>query len=247
VTFAAASLAVVLAPRSAPERLLLGVHIAAGGVAILSGFIALAVAKGAPVHRRSGMVFVYAMVIMAGIGAAMAAWQGNAGSTIGGTCTLYFVLTAVTTVRPPARNARRIEMVLLAFVATFTVWSLTIAVIGLGRPNHRMFGLPLFPYVMFGTLGLLATLGDIRVIRRGPLRGAPRIARHPWRMSWALWIATSSFFWGQAKVIPKPFRIMPLLSIPVVAVLVALLYWLWRVRVRQSVRRLVIAGARQPA
>ena len=53
-------------------------------------------------------------------------------------------------------------------------------------------------------------------------------------MSFALFIAALSFFIGQAKVIPKPIRIVPLLVLPVLAVLVTMLYWMWRIRVKRS-------------
>jgi hypothetical protein len=62
-------------------------------------------------------------------------------------------------------------------------------------------------------------------------------------MCTALLIAAFSFFLGQAKVIPKPIRIVPLLLIPPLVVLGALFYWLWRVRVRRSLRGLVRVGA----
>jgi hypothetical protein len=56
-----------------------------------------------------------------------------------------------------------------------------------------------------------------------------------------------SFFLGQAKVIPKPIRIFPLLLIPPLLVLGALLYWLWRVRIKRSLRGLVRVGAAEAA
>ena len=49
-------------------------------------------------------------------------------------------------------------------------------------------------------------------------------------LSFALLLAAFSFFIGQAKVIPQPYRIMPLLLIPPLTVLAALFYWLWRMR-----------------
>ena len=110
--------------------------------------------------------------------------------------------------------------------------------------GRRADGLPAFPFFMFGTVGLLAGVGDVRMIRSGGVRGASRLVRHLWRMSWALWIAASSFFLGQAKVIPKPVRIPALLALPVLAVVATMLYWLWRVRFRRTLRG--IAGVRAP-
>jgi NTP pyrophosphatase (non-canonical NTP hydrolase) len=55
-------------------------------------------------------------------------------------------------------------------------------------------------------------------------------------MSFALFIAALSFFIGQAKVIPEPIRIGPLLTLSLVAVLATMLCWLWRVRVRRTLQ-----------
>jgi hypothetical protein len=55
-----------------------------------------------------------------------------------------------------------------------------------------------------------------------------------------------SFFIGQQDVIPKAIRIPALLATPVVIVLVTMLYWLWRVRIRRSLRGMVVARAPEP-
>ena len=99
--------------------------------------------------------------------------------------------------------------------------------------------MPAFPFFLFAFVGLVGATGDFRVLRSGALRGTARLARHLWRMTFALFIAAMSFFIGQAKVIPKPIRIPALLAIPVLAVLVTMLYWLWRVRFRRSFRGIV--------
>jgi hypothetical protein len=108
-------------------------------------------------------------------------------------------------------------------------------------------GMPAFPFILFGVAASLAGIGDLRVMRSGPLRGARRLARHLWRMSFALFIAALSFFIGQAKVIPKPVRIAPLLATPVLLVIVTMFYWLWRVRIRQSLRGLTRVTTAEPA
>jgi hypothetical protein len=77
--------------------------------------------------------------------------------------------------------------------------------------------MPTFPFVMFGVAGLLASIGDVRVLRSGVRTGAFRIARHLWRMSFALFVAAISFFIGQSQVFPKPIRILPVLALPVLA------------------------------
>jgi hypothetical protein len=76
-------------------------------------------------------------------------------------------------------------------------------------------------------------------------------------MSFAFFIAALSFFIGQAKVIPRPVRIAPLLATPVriapllatpvLLVIVTMFYWLWRVRIRQSLRGLTRVTTAEPA
>ena len=55
-------------------------------------------------------------------------------------------------------------------------------------------------------------------------------------MCFALFIAAASFFLGQADEFPELLRIPALLALPVLAVLLAMLYWLWRVRIRRTYR-----------
>ena len=213
-------------------------HVLAGSVALVAGFVALFAAKGATTHRRAGMVFVLSMLAMALLGATLSALAGGEGSVIAGVMTAYLVVTALATVRTPAGWSRRLDVGLMLLAGFVALGSLALGVLAAtSLTGRRPDGLPPFPFFMFGTVGLLAALGDARMLRAGPPAGTARLVRHLWRMCWALWIAASSFFWGQAKVIPEPLRNMALLSIPPLTVLVALLYWLWRVRFRQSPRR----------
>jgi hypothetical protein len=218
------------------------VHTVPGAVALVSGFIALYTAKGAPVHRKSGTVFVYGMLAMASTGAVMAALGGGEGSVIAGVMTCYLVITGLTTVLRPTAWTSRMHVALLMLALSVGLTSVTLGFETAMSATGKRDGLPPFPFFMFGIVGLLGGIGDVRMLRAGGIRGTSRIARHLWRMTWGLWIATSSFFLGQAKVIPEPIRIPALLAVPVIAVLVTLLYWLWRVRVRKSFRGMVGVG-----
>ncbi len=62
----------------------LAVHIARGALALVTGFAALAAAKGERLHRRAGVAFVAAMLVMGLSGAGVAAAPGEDGSVIGG-------------------------------------------------------------------------------------------------------------------------------------------------------------------
>jgi hypothetical protein len=226
-------------------RMLFVVHIVAGSLGLLTGYLALYAAKGEGLHRKSGMFFVYAMLTMCAGGLVLAITRNNAWTLVNSSAALmtaYLVVTSLLTVRPPsAAEARPLQvgatLVAIAVGATDLGFGVGAAANG-GSWN----GVPAFPFFLFGTVGVLGTAGDLRVLRSGALQGARRLTRHLWRMSFALFIAAMSFFFGQAKVIPKPIRIPALLAVPVLAVLVTLLYWLWRVRVRRTLRGIVVRG-----
>ncbi len=59
------------------------VHVVAGGLALVFGFVALSAARGAKLHRKSGMLFVYAVLTMASIGTALAALKSQSENVIG--------------------------------------------------------------------------------------------------------------------------------------------------------------------
>ncbi|MDB4873787.1 MAG: hypothetical protein JWM41_233 [Gemmatimonadetes bacterium] len=228
-----------------PATAALVVHIVAGSLGIIFGFVALSVAKGAALHRKSGMVFVYAMLTMALLGSTMAGLRGvaPAANVPIGFLTAYLVITGLLTVRPPFAGSHRLDSGLMLVALGLALTMFTVGFEVLTSPTGKYFGMPAFPFLIFGAIALMATIGDLRLIRSGGvqvIRGAPRLGRHLWRMSTALLIAAFSFFLGQAKVIPKPYRIFPLLVIPPLVVLTLLLYWMWRVRWRGSVRGVVI-------
>lgn len=83
------------------------VHIVAGSLGLISGFVALYVTKGATVHRRAGVAFVCAMLTMSLAGVTIAAVRGVAPdlNIPAGLITACLVSTGLTTVRPLHRRA----------------------------------------------------------------------------------------------------------------------------------------------
>jgi peptidoglycan/LPS O-acetylase OafA/YrhL len=146
-------------------------------------------------------------------------------SVIAGMLTFYLVITALLTVRRPARKFRWMEVGAMVFALIVGLLSITFAVQGLSAGNTN--GIAPMGFI-FGAVALLAALGDVRMLARS-IPWAQRIARHLWRMCFALWIAAASFFLGQSDEFPEALRIMPLLCTPVLLVLLLLFYWLARV------------------
>ena len=208
-------------------------HIVAGGLALLCGYVALTTAKGATLHRRSGMLFVAAMSVMALSGASMEALNSfkNPINVVAGLLTFYLVATGLRTVRRRPEASRRIDRAaaLFALIVSVLAFGAGFGLASRGRPEA-------VPSFIFGIVGMLAVAGDVRMLRAGGIQGPRRIARHLWRMCFAMWVAAASFFWGPPGRVPEAIRIPALQAVAVLVPIGAMLYWLWRVRVRRTFR-----------
>jgi uncharacterized membrane protein len=216
---------------------LLPIHIIAAGIGLISGAIALAVGKGGRLHRLSGKIFVYAIFAMCATAVVSAVVKGQAVNVMAGSMTAYLAFTAITTVRPPSPGARRRDIALMMIALVLGLVTFAGGFAAVASPSGRLFGLPSFPFFLFGILGTSGATGDFKTMRAGTLRGAPRLSRHLWRMCMALFITTASFFSIRARVaavLPAVFTTPALRALPVVLVLVTMFYWLWRVRFRRS-------------
>jgi hypothetical protein len=220
----------------------LPIHVAAGALAIIFGFTALFVKKGGNLHRRSGMLFVWAMLVM-GTTASILEFFRSAAATnvVAALMAVYFVGTALTTVRPPSRWTRVIDVAALTVAVGLALASIVGGVQGVNRPGLSPGGVPFRTIGMMSfilaTVLTLAAAGDVRIMRSGIPRGGPRLARHLWRMCFALFIAAGSFFSIRervAKILPEPFTTGRMRALPILLLFGAMFYWLWRVRRRRA-------------
>lgn len=218
-------------------RVTLLVHVVAGGLAIVSGYAALYAAKGAGLHRRAGIVFVGSMVTMGVFGAGLAAARAEPGNVIGGLLAAYLVVTALTTVRTPTAGSRQLDAGAMLAALAIGLAGIALAGEALVLGDGTLDGVPAGVFLAFAAVALLSGVSDLRVMRAGGIRGPRRLARHLWRMCLALFIAAGSFFLGQADVIPERLRVLPLLALASFLPLLAVPYWLWRVRTGRKLRR----------
>ncbi|HEX6901250.1 MAG TPA: DUF2306 domain-containing protein [Thermoanaerobaculia bacterium] len=222
-------------------QVLLPIHIAAGGLAIVLGAVALIVKKGGTTHRRSGLLFVYAMLVMGFSASIMGFLKNSINDTnvFVGFMTAYFVGTALTAVRPVSPWTRRIDAVALTGIVGLALGTIVSGVKAFNTPGPSPGGVPfrtigVMSFVL-ATVMTLAAIGDVRILRSGMPRGGRRLARHLWRMCFALFIAAGSFFSIRervAKILPEPFTSGPMRALPILLLFGAMFYWLWRVRRR---------------
>lgn len=227
--------------------MLLPIHIAAGGLAIVLGAVALTVKKGGTTHRRSGQLFICAMLVM-GATASILGFRNSPTdpNVFAGFMTAYFVGTALTTVRPASSSTRVINVVALTVAVVLALGSIVGGVRGVNTPGLSPGGVPFRTIgvmsLIIATVLTLAAAGDVRIMRSGMPRGRPRLARHLWRMCFALFIAAGSFFSIRervATILPEPFTTGPMRTLPFLLLFGAMFYWLWRLRGRRTLPVLV--------
>jgi uncharacterized membrane protein len=211
------------------------IHVIAGLLALLAGFVALFSRKGRYLHRRSGLVFVGAMLVMLTIAAVISQFfNPNRGNVMIALLTAYLIVTALLTVTRRVDQVRGVTTALAVLASVLAIRYLALGVEGMQSPTRTIDKIPFQPFFVFGAISLAASAMDVRMLVKGSIQGAQRLIRHLGRMTFALWIATASFFLGQAKVIPEPVRKFWLLAIPVLVVLLMLLYWLGRVATKKT-------------
>lgn len=233
-------------PPVIPYLPLVIVHVAAGVIAIIAGYVAVTVKKGERVHRASGTVFVLAMVVLAGMATYLAIslqgrLPGQTANIAAGALVPYLVGTAWVAIRRKEGTVGRFEKFALAVVlgisAVFTFWGVQ----ALMSPDGKFDGYPPYLYFIFGGIGAACAAVDFRVIVKGGLTGAARIARHLWRMCFALLIAAGSFFLGQQKVMPVWMHGAWYLYVLGLAPLAFMVFWLIRVRLTNWYKNRAIA------
>lgn len=205
-------------------------HIGAGSIGILSGAAALTARKGERAHRAFGSVFVITMFAMAALGAYLAIFIPQRATVIVGIFTFYLVATAWGAVKRKMPGIGPFEKGAFAVVLGCALALVVFGLQAMASPDRRLDHYPPAPYFVFAGFAGLAAALDLNNILRGGVTGHKRIARHLWRMCAALLLAAFSFFLGQQKVMPAYMHGSPLLFLPEIAVIAAMVFWLFRVR-----------------
>jgi len=209
------------------------IHIVSGAIALIAGMAALLLRKGSPPHRAAGHIFFPSMIVMAATGVYVAFLIPAVLAAAAGALTGYLTATGWLTVRRKENSTGRIEWVAMLFALAAAAGCLASGIqVARGELTELAAGAPIPPttYFVYGGVALLSAAFDLRVIRRGGLEGAQRIARHVWRMGFALFTAAASFFLGQPQVFPQIVRDTPfLLAAPVILIIGLTVFWLIRV------------------
>src|SRR5258708_13487675 len=140
-------------------------HVCGAIVALLSGFMAMALRKGSGLHGAAGSVFAVSLLIASGAGAYMAAFiKPNHGNVMGGVLTFYLVATGWMTARRRERKVgifdRSALLGALAIGAAGVTWGFQAAT----SPTGLKDGYPPGMYFVFGAIALLFAASDVRIL-----------------------------------------------------------------------------------
>lgn len=209
---------------------LLILHIIAGTLGMLSGFVAVFLRKGSRQHGVAGNIFVISMLSLSASGMILALMKSEPGNVLGGAITFYLVATAWMTARRRIAETSLFDWGAFLAVLAIAAFEVTCGLEAAMSPTHLKYGYPPGPYFMMGTVALLAATGDVRMLVRGGVSGTQRIARHLWRMCFALFIAAASIFLARQHVFPAFMRKTGMLFALSFLPVALLIFWMIRVR-----------------
>src|SRR5262249_18548776 len=149
-------------------------------------------------------IFVVSMIILAVAAVYLAILKHQTGNIIGGVKTFYFVTTAWVNAKRRDGGKSNFGWVGLAFWPELGAFLLINGFKVASSPTKVKDGVPVGMFFFIGAIALLSAAGDLRMLVRG-VTGTQRLVRHLWRMCFALFIASGSFFLGPAN---RPLRLL---------------------------------------
>jgi len=212
-------------------------HIGGGVIGLVAGTVAVLVRKGGRLHRAAGTIFVVSMTVMAVFAFYLAVVIPDQVNLFISAFALYLVATAWLTVWRKEGTSGILETIALAvsitLLAPFALLSgqLALGVSPMFKSTVAFKGPVLVALYGFTSVLAIAAFSDAKVVVSGGISGAPRIARHLWRMCVGLTMAAGSAFTnGLPRLLPGPFHVPPEFFLPQFLPLGLLVFWMVRVR-----------------
>jgi hypothetical protein len=177
------------------------------------------------------------MLCLGASGAYIGFMKTQMGNVFSGVLTFYLVATAWTTARRRDGKTGIFDWGALLFALGVVAGLVTYGLETANSQTGSKDGVPPGMFFFLGSVALLAAAGDVRMLVRGGVSGSQRIARHLWRMCFALFIASGSFFMGRQQLFPALVRKTYVLLLLTILPLILMVFWLIRVRVTNAYKR----------
>src|ERR1700689_2935635 len=140
---------------------LLALHITAGTLGMLSGFVAAFLRKGSRRHGLAGDVFVVSMLVLSATGVYLAIMKAQPGNILGGTLTFYLVATAWMAARRRDGETSMFDWGALLVVLGVAACEVTFGLEAVFSQTGLKYDYPPGPYFFMGSVAVLAVTGDV--------------------------------------------------------------------------------------
>ena len=204
---------------------MLEIHIAGGVLGLVLGAGALWFRKGSVRHIKVGRAFVYALLLLGLSGSLMSMLAGKPFDALSGLLASYMVLSgwfAFTEV------SQRITLLSIAGAAMGAMLYVGIEVFA-SVTGVRATDAPNGAGYVFGGVFLIALYGDVRVWR-GLVTRVQKVRRHLWRMNFALFTATASFFGARPHLFPEWMQTYGILLLLSFLPLLLIMFWMIKLK-----------------
>ena len=186
--------------------------------------------KGSRRHGIAGNIFFVSMLTMSAAGVYLALMKHQTSNVFGGLLTFYLVATAWTTARRGDGETRFLDWVALLVATAVAAVIASFGFEALKSATETKDGVSAGIYFMLSSVALICAAGDLRMVLRGGLFGVHRIARHLWRICFALYIASASVFLARAQIFPEFLRKTHVIFLLGILPLPLMVFWLVRVQ-----------------
>ena len=183
-----------------PETILLVVHITAGFAALTAALVATTTKTLDLAHRwhvYSGTVFFWGMVGVFVTAIPLAIIRPNTFLFLIAILSFYFALAGWRFATHRRGNPRPLDWlsagVMILAAAAMMIFG--VVLLGRGDSNGTLM-------LVFGSIGSMLSLGDLRILTRGGARGSDRIARHLTMMLAATIAAVTAFLVANVSMRP---------------------------------------------
>lgn len=214
------------------------IHILSGTIGLLTGFTILLFAKGTILHKRIGKSFFYTMLVLGLTGAIVGFARWIPISALNGLLVCYFVLTSLLAIRKEKPLTSKFELAMALFGSVLVISYILFAIEAGNRPERELGGFEATTYLVFGAITAFAVANDVHYLLKQQHSVRSMIVRHLWRMLFPLFMAAAAFFLGQAKLFPQSVQQSLIISVPVLIVVGAMLFWVARVYFAKSWNRI---------
>ena len=205
-------------------------HFWTGSLAVISGFTAFAARKGRRVHRAAGMIFVIAMAALTASGLWLSIARNILFTVFLSAIAFHAFATGWAAARLETLTGKLATRVSPLISASIVLGAAYGGVRAAATPEGVLNDLPPDAFYIVAGVGSVIFIFDLVFATAENPTEQRRLTRHLWRMGFSFFLATAIFFFGNNHVLPEALRILPVLSAPVITVLLWTIYYAFRTR-----------------